>query len=143
MIIRCKNNEEPLAPKFPIKIKVNWWDPQSEMILMDNEEWFRKPVSLLRTDDPKLDAIKASIPKWQAMARKIDNDPNEDENFCPIKRASVGVYIFSGMYRIGTEIIDVGNEYTKDWLFERIEWDIEKDLYSVGAVYVRYNGMVD
>ncbi len=93
----------------------------------------------------KLDApeeIRAFIPKWRQSARKALQDSMI--LFYPVKRAGSVVHYKGQEYRIDTGIIaDIGNQYTRDWLYEVIEKEIEKDLYSIGANKVYYTGMLD
>jgi len=140
MIIRLKYNEKPTDRSLTIKRELNWLNPESDVIWMSEDELHKE--SVLVTEDADVpEEIKEFIPRWRELAIEANNS---NKNFCPIKRAGSEVYYKGGKYYIDTRILhDIGNEYTIDWLFESISSDIEEDMYSIGASYVQYRGMID
>lgn len=102
---------------------------------------FSKDSILVSEDADVPEEIKAFIPRWREKAIEIDGS---NKRFCPTKRAGSDVYYKREKYYINTKILhSVGNKYTIDWLFEYVSRDIEEDLYSIGATYVEYRGMID
>ncbi len=140
MIIRLKCNEKPTDESLTIERKLDWINPESDVVWMSHDEIQKD--SILVTEDAEVpEEIKAFIPKWREKAIEVDNSR---KSFCPIKRAGSEVYYKGGKYYIDTKILyGIGNQYTIDWLFESISRDIEEDMYSIGATYVEYHGMVD
>lgn len=141
MLVRLKPNEKPDDSQLTVKQFLDRFDPNADVIWMSLDEWFREPISLSHNPEMVPEEIKAFIPKWREAAA----DAGKDESyFCPIKRAGFDVFYHGNKYNIGTGILgDIGNQYTKDWILDSIESLIKNDLYSIGADYVRYTGMVD
>ena len=68
------------------------------------------------------------------MAKEIVNDKNN--TFWPVKYASTDVWYQDVKYRIGTEIIqDIALGETEQWLYEKISYEVSRDMYQLGAQY--------
>lgn len=142
MIVRGRYDWKPADPKLTVQRHLNWLDDYADIVWMDYEEWSRDPIIVSEEAEDVPKEIEAFIPKWRKSAADTLNGPVA--YFCPIKWACSDVYYKGKKYRIDTGVISgIGNQYTIDWLFEYIEKEIEKDLYSIGALYVEYRGMVD
>ena len=142
MIIRSTYDVKPQDPRFTICHHVNWLNSYADLIWMTQDEWDKKPIVVKENSEAVPKAIKDFIPKWREEARKVERD--EKQFFCPIKHAQSDVYYKGNKYVIDTGMLyDIGNYMTVDWLFESIEGIIERDMYSIGAIYVEYRGMID
>ena len=142
MVLRLKPGDRPDDPKMTICQHINALNPEADVVWMTYDDWNKDPISLYHDPNAFPDEIKSLIPKWREYAMKADKE--DGVFFFPIKWASVEIYYHDEKYYIGTEILSgIGDEYTKDWIFERIERRMEEDLYDLGADYVRYRGMID
>ena len=143
MAIRLNFNEKPREPQLTISQKLNGWDPVSDVVWMSMDEWFGDSVRVYENSEDVPEEIKVFIPEWRKAARHIEDNP-DDYYFWPVKRAGSKVFFGDKRYYIGTDILgNIGNQYTSDWIFELISRTIEKDMYSIGATYVKYMGMLD
>ena len=141
MIARCSYDFKPIDPRLTVQRHINWFDPKADVVWMTSEEFSKKTIIVHENAENVPKEIKRFIPKWREKALEVMNTRSD---FCPIKRASSNVYYKGEKYSIDTGILyDIGNAYTVDWLFETIARDIESDMYSIGAIYVEYLGMVD
>ncbi len=142
MIIRSTYDVKLHDPRFTICHHVNYLDPRADLVWMTPDEWEREPIVVNERSEDVPQAIKDFIPKWREEAYRVEKD--EMKYFCPIKRAQSDVYYKGNKYVIDIGILhDIGNYITVDWLFDSISHTIERDLYSIGAIYVEYRGMID
>lgn len=143
MVIRLRYNEKPDGDKlFPRQRPVDPKDPESDVIWLDYDELFREPTVVTETSTDVPEEIMAFVPKWREMAREIASD--ETKPFWPVKYAQTDIWYRGGKYRVGTELIkDLANESTKDWLYEMISYEVEKDVSTLDIDYITYNGMLD
>lgn len=141
-MVRLKYNEEPNDKRLSISRKINDFDKQSDVVWMSYAEWFMKSVDIMDESKKIPKAILDFIPKWREKAKW--NLENQKKFFCPIKNAATTVYFNEGAYLIDAGILkDIGNIYTKQWIYDSISRLVEADMYSIGAIYVRYHGMID
>jgi hypothetical protein len=142
MIVRGSYDWKPADRKLSVQRHINWLDDKADIVWMDYDEWRKDPIIVSENAENVPKEIKAFIPKWRERAASVLNGPIS--YFCPIKWACSDVYYKGEKYRVDTGVIGgVTDHRTIDWLFEYIERDIAADLYSIGALYVEYRGMVD
>ena len=143
MAIRLKGDEKPRDPKLTVCKHIIPWDKTSDAVWMTYEEWSRKGIEV-NEDAPNVpESIKALIPRWRQLAMDIEKKAKENE-FWPVKGAYSKAFFYDAVYEFDVGILHgIGNYITNGWLFESIESEIEKDLYSLGAVFVEYYGMMD
>ena len=143
MIVRLKHDEKPDESKIFVRHRpVNPQDSESDVYWLDLDELFRDPIIVSASANDVPEEIKSFLPKWRDMAKKIVNDKNN--TFWPVKYASTDVWYQDVKYRIGTEIIrDIAVGETEQWLYEKISYEVSRDMYQLGAQYVEYNGMLD
>ena len=143
MIIRLKKGETPNdADILQVKLPLDFINPESDVVWMDYDEWLREPIYVSGISENIPSEIKALIPKWRALAESIEKD--ENKTYWPVKYAYTDVWFGDGKYRIGASILSgIGKDNTSSWLYEMIQHEVKEDLYSVGAIYVKYDGMID
>ena len=142
MIVRGRYDWKPTDPKLIIQHPLDWPDPKADIVWMDYDECYKDPIMVGEDAENVPEEIKAFIPKWREGAKEALK--RIDSFLCPIKYASSDVYYKGEKYRVGTGIIsDISDYTTIGWLFECIEKEIARDMYSIGAIYVEYNGMMD
>ena len=143
MIVRLKHDEKPDESKIFVRHRpVNPQDSESDVYWLDLDELFRDPIIVSASANDVPEEIKSFLPKWRDMAKEIVNDKNN--TFWPVKYASTDVWYQDVKYRIGTEIIrDIAVGETEQWLYEKISYEVSRDMYQLGAQYVEYNGMLD
>ena len=143
MIVRLKHDEKPDESKIFVRHRpVNPQDSESDVYWLDLDELFRDPIIVSASANDVPEEIKSFLPKWRDMAKEIVNDKNK--TFWPVKYASTDVWYQDVKYRIGTEIIrDIAVGETEQWLYEKISYEVSRDMYQLGAQYVEYNGMLD
>ena len=142
-MIRLKYNEKPSDPQLSVSQKLDGWNSESDVVWMTWDEWFDKGIDVDEHPDDVPDEIKQFIPKWREEAAEVDRNAT-DVDFWPVKHAESKVYYNDKCYCVDVGILHgIGNRYTIDWLFERVARTIENDMYSIGATYVRYMGMLD
>lgn len=143
MIIRLKYNEKPDEHKiFPRWRKVDPKNPESDVLWLDYDELFREPIIVTKDSRNVPEEIMAFVPKWRERAREIAND--ETKPYWPVKYAQTDIWYHGGKYRVGTELIkDLAKGNTEDWLYEMINFDVEKDVSTLGIDYLEYQGMLD
>ena len=109
----------------------------SAVVWMSREEWFRKPKPWTELQDPGMrNKIRNRLDIWSAQALIYA----KDDNWYPIKNATVEFSLQEGKYVLGPWDLTCD---ANDYMFERISNTITEDLYSMGAVYVSYTGMLD
>lgn len=124
-----------------ITIPLNDWKKACGIPLEDKEEYCQEEAISSGNPEDLPDTIKALIPKWRKQAVTA---LNSNYGFCPIKYARTSFRYQRREYSVGTEILSgIGNEYTRDWIFEMINNQIEKDLSVRGAVNITYHGELD
>ncbi len=142
MIVRGSYDWKPTDSKLTVQRHINWLDDKSDIVWMTHEEWAKEPIMVGENAQDVPQKIRDFIPKWRTRAAEVLEGPVS--YYCPIKWACSDVYFKGEKYRIDTGVIaGIGNPNMIDWLFEYIEREIASDLYSIGALYVEYRGMVD
>ena len=143
MVVRLKYDEKPQDPRLTVRQSIDYRYSQSDVVWMSMDEWVGDSIDI--DDDPDIvpGEIRKFIPKWREEAINIENTATNSD-FWPVKHAASIVYYKGKRYRIDVGILSgIGNRYVIDWLFEKISSSIEDDMYSIGADYVRYMGMMD
>ncbi len=145
-MIRLKYDEKPRDPNLTISTRVNRWDEKSDIVWMAWGEKNKKTIVVSEESSDVPECIKSFIPRWRQLARQCDERMQgvSASGYWYVKGACSKAFFYDAVYEIDTGILyDIGDYSSAGYLFERIESEIEKDLYSIGAMYVEYYGMMD
>ncbi len=142
MVIRCKYDDPQIIPELDVKLILEPMNPKSDIVWMDNDDWFKTPINVSDKSNDIPEEILSFISKWRKSAEEIAND--NSKSYWSVKFAGSDVYYHGGKYRIDTGIISGAcDSNIIQWVYEMIEKEIEEDMYSIGADYVKYQGMID
>ena len=135
-MIRLKYNEKPLDPELMYSQKLDYRNPESDVLWWTIDEHLEiKGIGDI-TDKHIKESLKEKICLWADEARKYAHDKCR----WPVKYASVEFWLPEGHFVIYPQ--DLGKDID-DYMFEMVEGDICSGLKELGALTTFYTGMLD
>ena len=139
-MIRLRHDEKPTDPELKYSMKLNYGDPESDVIWMTTSEEISKGDPIDQIQDKEFrQALKWKIREWSRKARSHQ----DDKKWWPVKLASVRFWLPEGKFVLLPQDLGLTENNFDSFLFEMIEEDICSDLKKMGAWSTFYTGMMD